>query len=137
MTRPDGWELRLTAEIEAAAARRWAWGEHDCTVFALRCVQAMLGSEATPFDAWLYPRWKNRAEAEGRVAEVGGFFGVLDDICTRKNWRMARRGDLATLVMPDGPVMGVVEGGGVWVALAPRGVLKCRLPSALGVWALP
>lgn len=134
--RPEGWEARLCAEIEAARNRRWEWGTHDCATFAYRCMQAMIGDE-TPFDRWMQPRWTNRAEAQGRLSHGGGYFTILDSIAERRSWKTAQRGDLAALVMADGPVMGVVEGGGVWVAQTPRGVLKCRLQSALGVWSLP
>lgn len=39
--RPDGWDVRLIAEIEAWKARPFAWGGADCIGFALACMAAV------------------------------------------------------------------------------------------------
>jgi hypothetical protein len=39
------WPERLARCIAAARTRRFAWGEHDCALFAADCVQAMTGRD--------------------------------------------------------------------------------------------
>jgi len=39
------WTARLHAVIEAASVRPFAWGAHDCCVFAADCVRAITGSD--------------------------------------------------------------------------------------------
>lgn len=47
----NGWECRLRQEIEAAAERPFAWGSHDCAIWALDVVSALRG-QPSPADAW-------------------------------------------------------------------------------------
>lgn len=46
-----GWETRLAAEVEAAARRPFAWGQHDCATWAADVVAALTG-EPSPAEAW-------------------------------------------------------------------------------------
>lgn len=39
----DGWDARLHAAIEAARAKPFQWGVHDCCLFACDCVLAVTG----------------------------------------------------------------------------------------------
>lgn len=41
--RKEDWPICLDAVIEAAQARPFQWGEHDCALFALQAVEAMTG----------------------------------------------------------------------------------------------
>ena len=45
MTRKEGWELRLADSIEAARAKPYVLGEHDCLRVALGAVEAITGVE--------------------------------------------------------------------------------------------
>ena len=45
MKRREDWPEQLAACIDAARDRPFVWGEHDCTLFAANCVQAMTGHD--------------------------------------------------------------------------------------------
>lgn len=135
MTRPEGWELRLAAAIEAGRGRAWAWGAHDCCTFARDCVAAMTAA-ATPWDDMFV--YATEAEAAALLAD-GGLAALLDAHAVRVPPRMARRGDLAAIPSDAGPAgmtLGVVEGAWVWCA-APRGVARVPLAAAAIAWRTP
>lgn len=104
--RPAGWQGRLTAYLAERAREPFAPGRHDCMLFAAGAVQAMTGRD-------LARGWRGyRTLAEGQrklrrkgyadhVALVRALLPVTDD---------PRPGDVAVVVTPSGPGLGVVQG---------------------------
>lgn len=45
MPRKPDWERALAAAIEAARRKRFAWGRHDCCLFAADLILAMTGDD--------------------------------------------------------------------------------------------
>lgn len=46
--RREDWPERLSACIEAARQQPFAWGSHDCALFAASCVAAITGADPVP-----------------------------------------------------------------------------------------
>lgn len=137
MRRLEGWERRLGDVIEAARAKSFGWGAHDCAKFAAECVAAMTGED-------LYARFRglyqNQAEALSCLGPYGGsvrgvaqyFFGH-----GHSNPGHARRGDLALVPTETGPALGIVSLCGRHVCAAgPAGLSFYPLKTALRFWAV-
>jgi len=68
--RPD-WEKRLTAVVAAASARAFVWGDQDCALFALDCLDAMTG-------AALAAGYRGRYSTMLEAADIIGPGGLAD-----------------------------------------------------------
>lgn len=95
--RLEGWEARLLAVVEAARARPYVLGEHDCFRFACAAVEALTG-----VDRW--PQWQGRyatkREALALLARHGASFEAAFDWffgTARVDPRLARRGDVLAI----------------------------------------
>lgn len=135
--RPADWPERLDAAIREAAAEPFAWGRHDCFLWAARCVRRLGGPDMlAPVGTWhdeasaaeAIRRW-------GRDLEAG--LGVL---CARLGMQevppaYARRGDLVCLRTPAGPTAGICIGRQA-MAPAPRGVTPLPMTRALRAWGV-
>jgi hypothetical protein len=141
--RPDGWDLRLAAEIDAARARAWRWGVHDCGTFCGRVARAMLGAP-TAWDG-LTGRHGTAWGAARIIKRGGGLLAIMDAHGPRVPVRMARRGDVAAVpIAADGShdaggravALGVVAGAVIFCAAAPAGLRAFPLDAAVAAWAI-
>lgn len=130
--RGDGWELRLVAAIDAARDRPWAWGSHDCATFALACARAVAGGP-TRWDHW-FGVHDDEASAHALIAANGGLAAMMGP--GARGWKQAQRGDIALARHEATAVLGVVEGGAVWVAARPAGVARLPLASVVCAWVV-
>ncbi len=105
--RRDGWEGALADMVDAARARPFAWGRHDCLTWAADCVAAMTGVGTD--EPW---RGSYRtARGAIRVLRRMGHRTVADAVTSRlgaplASPLMAQRGD----ILSDGEAMGVCVG---------------------------
>lgn len=127
LTRRPDWPAVLAHFVRHSRERPFAWGSHDCALFAAHWVDAATGSRIS---AEFEGRYSTRAGAQDIIAEFGGlgalathFLGEPIDIS------FARRGDVALFSQPSGETLGVVIGLEVvspgatgWVA---RPVFEC------------
>ena len=110
---PD-WQPRLVAYLARVSAAPFAFGQHDCALFAAGAVEAMTGTD--PAARW---RGKYATAAQGlaRLRRVG--IADATDLCAQLfadvPVLMAAPGDLAVIDTPDGPAMGVVQGHLIYV----------------------
>jgi hypothetical protein len=142
MTRPQpprlrlaDWPDRLAAILQARQNAPFAWGQHDCALFAADVAEALTGSDPA---ATLRGSYSTDAEAEavcpaGLEAAAAALLQAwgAPDVPPR----LAQRGDLALVVWGNQPTMGVVVGDRV---LAP-GLDHLRsvpLAAALRCWAV-
>lgn len=135
MTRPEGWEIRLVAEIEGARGREWEWGAHDCASFSARCLTAQFG-----FPPMLWLRLEGRWRTEAGAARVLKREGWADaaaaaDSVTARRARplLAMRGDVVAAPGRGGLALGVAEGEGAWFA-ADVGLLRLPLADCAAAW---
>lgn len=108
--RLEGWEVRLSAVIEAARGEPYELGRHDCFRLACRSVQALTGAD-------LWSEWagsyRTHAQALRRIVEVGGSYdGCFSRIFGSEpvNVRLARQGDILKFVENGEPHLGVCIG---------------------------
>lgn len=104
MRRSD-WERALAAYIAECETRPYAWGEHDCALFAAGAVLAMTGDDPVPEFRGRYTTAAGSARALKRFG-AGTLEATLDAKFEQRPIAFARRGDLA---FHDGSV-GVVMG---------------------------
>lgn len=124
MTRHPDWRARLTAYVSATDAPDFAYGRHDCALFAAGAVLAMTGIDhAAPFRRHYTTlrgglRVLRRAGFADHVALAAAHLPALHP-------SQAMPGDLAVFDGPEGAVLGVVQGQGAYV-LDPGGRVAMR-----------
>jgi hypothetical protein len=96
--RPEGWELRLAAVIEAARLRPFAWGEFDCATFASEVVEAVAGRS---IDMTWRGRYSTKYGARRYLARQG-YQSFADAVSARlgpplSSPELAQRGDIVLL----------------------------------------
>jgi hypothetical protein len=132
--RPD-WILRLIAYLSACRDLPFAYGRHDCALFAAGAVEAMTGHDfAAPF------RGRYVALAGGlRVLRRAGFADHVDLAAHHLpavHPAYARPGDLLVFAGDAGRVLAVMQGQGAYV-LTETGQLGWRpLADVLGAFAV-
>ena len=116
---PD-WQARLVAYLHAARLRPFAYGRHDCSLFAADCVAAMTGHDmAAP--------WRGRYTTLRGGIRVLRRAGFIDHIALTASLfpeippLSAQPGDLAVVPTDEGPALGVVQGEAVYL-LGPTGL---------------
>lgn len=115
------WRPRLTAWLKEATTAPFAYGRHDCALFAAGGVQAMTGQD---FAAAYRGRYTTLAggyrilRKDGHADHVALAAALLPAI----HWSQAMPGDLAAFAPAAGPVLGIVQGAMVYV-LDPAGRL--------------
>ena len=114
------WHARLAAYLAACRARPFAYGEHDCALFAAGAVQAMKGVD--PALEW---RGRYTTQRGGlRVLRRAGFRDHIEAVAAQFPEipvSSALPGDLAAIGTEDGPALGVVQGAAIYV-LGPGGL---------------
>lgn len=112
--RHEDWPARLTRYIDAHRATPFAWGEHDCVLFAAGWILEATGRDPI---ADLRGRWTDDRSALRLIAELE----------TLRNWcesrlgesvscALARRGDVALVEFDGRSSLGVVVGEHVALA---------------------
>jgi hypothetical protein len=136
--RLEGWEGRLAAYLDACLHKPFAYGEHDCCLFAAGAVEAVTGEDPA---AYVRGSYKTPAGAARRLAadfvrilntpEALGFpmIPVLQ----------AQRGDLLLAYAADGrggsQALGVVSMDGRYGAFAgPLGLQMIPVRLCLAAW---
>lgn len=128
MIRLSDWRQRLVGYLHQARATPFAYGRHDCTLFAADAVQAMTGEDlAAPFRGRYTTltgglRVLRKAGFADNTAMVASLFAECAPI-------MAQPGDLAAIKTDAGDALGVVQGEAVYV-LGPSGLSLVPITSA-------
>lgn len=114
MPRHADWQIRLMQYLSEAARRPFAYGQHDCALFAADCVAAMTGLDiADDF------RGRYRSATGGRRALR--LAGYADHVALAAAHfaeipvAMVVPGDIAVLPTDEGPALGIVQGEAVYV----------------------
>lgn len=130
--RLDGWEERLAEIVEAASARPFTWGLHDCCTFAAACVDAITGS-----DHLARLDYEDERAAKRVIACHGGLVEAVSAHLGHpvEGWAHARRGDVCVVPTEQGDGLGVCTGTHVAVA-AERGLARYPLHLARLVWRI-
>lgn len=136
---PD-WPARLTRFLEEREQLPFAWGQHDCCLFACDWIR-----EATGWDpaARFRGEYRNREGALRALRELGRgtlpttASGIAEAVGAAPYSQplRAQRGDIALIETDLGPALGVVMGPHI-VSTGPAGLITVPLRSALRVWPL-
>ena len=68
------WQSRLATVMREAQARPFAWGTHDCVIFAADCVQAVTGRDPI---ADVRTSWADERQALRLLAAGGGISNLI------------------------------------------------------------
>ena len=105
MTRRSTWEADLSVYITSVRARPFAYGEHDCGLFAAGAVMAMTGEDpGAPFRG----RYSNEIGCAKALKKFGSgdLESTLDALFERRPIGRLQRGDLVW----NGDAVGVCMG---------------------------
>jgi hypothetical protein len=132
MMRRGDWKESLVGYLAEAARKPFAFGRHDCALFAAGAVAAMTGVD-------LAADWRGRYRTERgglRMLRAAGYRDHAEFAAAHFSEvpvAMAWPGDLAQLDLGAVPVLGVVQGAGIYV-LRPEGIATVPLLRAVRAW---
>lgn len=127
-----GWEQALAAHTRAALRRAYAWGSHDCALFAASCVAVVTGDD---FAAEFRGSYEDEEGARRLMTTLG--CGDVGDLASRYLPEIdpseARRGDVVMIDGKFGPFLAIVDGRTA-VGPAARGLTHTPVDQALRAW---
>lgn len=135
MERKPDWEQRLGDYLEAHRAARFAYGRHDCVLFAAGAVQAMTGVDPAKGVRGKYKTWRG---SYGALRRRGwkSIEEMMDAHFARIPPAYAMRGDI---VMAQGS-LGMCAGRAAWFAgdeANPEGPASMPLGEWTAAWRVP
>lgn len=133
--RLQDWPERLAALVEARRTMPFAWGSHDCALFAADAIAAVTGEDpATAFRGYA-----SEEEAEGVLGEIGLEGMVAAALaafgCGACHTGLVQRGDVALAMIGNQPTMAVVLGE-VVAAPGPDGLAFRPLDCIQRAWSV-
>jgi len=133
--RREDWLTRLWEQVAAAESRAFEWGEHDCCLFAARCVDAMTDSAIA---AELQAEYRDKPSALRFIARHGSLeAAVTARMGEPVRWWKAKRGDLCLMPTPDGlGSLGVCLGPTVACVHETQGVQYPPVDRATACWGV-
>ena len=141
--RCNDWPERLDEALQRAARLPFAWGRHDCCLFAADVCRAITGLDPA---ADLRGRYGTVLEAFKLLDKrfCGGVAQAAEALAARAGWPevrpgFARRGDVALVMDDEGlDALGVVDMNGTHVAvLRPdKGLARHPLARARRAWGI-
>lgn len=106
--RAPGWEKLLAAEIERARNLPFAWGSHDCSLFACDVVKALTGVDHG--EDWR-GKYKTEKGAAKLIAKAGGLRQIATNALGEEiSPLMAQRGDVVMAMKGRSPALGICIG---------------------------
>jgi hypothetical protein len=130
--RLKGWEQALAATTRAAMRTPYAWGVHDCALFAATCVAAVTGED---FAAGFRGGYDDEDGARRLLASLG--CADVGDLASRYLPEIeppeARRGDVVMLDAAFGPFLAIVDGRTA-VGPSARGLTHTPVSQAQRAW---
>jgi hypothetical protein len=85
--------MTLADYITANLGKPFAWGTHDCVLFAIGWLEHATGRDHLS----AYKPWASAKEAARKVDQAGGLEGLFDGQLQRINPHLAVDGDIALL----------------------------------------
>lgn len=125
------WMMRFEALVLDRQHTRFAFGAHDCSMWACDVVLAITGRDPA---VDLRGSYQDEAGAEAVMAAGGGLAAMAaarfgDEI----HPAMAATGDIGLIETPRGPAL-VVCNGPAWLAAAPFGLAVVPTREVLRAW---
>jgi hypothetical protein len=101
------WPTRLHVAMMAASGKPFAWGEHDCTLFAADCVLAMTGHDHMAKFRRKYKTAKQAAKLIGKDGLEAAATRALGDPVSVL---LAHRGDVVLAEVDGRASLGICSG---------------------------
>jgi len=133
--RPD-WHLQFRLAVQAASARPFAWGDHDCCLFPARVADAITVDGDYVARLLAQFSYRSKADVTALVATGRGLRAMMNAFMPSPEipWGWAMMGDAVLLLdEADRRVLGVCEGAQALVA-AEVGVVPVPMGRALCAW---
>lgn len=128
MSRLQHWPRLLDQYVDAARARQFEWGTHDCVTFAAGAVRAITGRDVG------LPAWGSALQAERALQALGGLrAAVTSRMGPAMEPAHAQRGDVLLLQQEGRDVLAVCMGH-VWAAPGADGVVFGPAAEAVAAW---
>jgi hypothetical protein len=127
---PCAWRQQLDALIASRMAAPFAWGAHDCCLFAADAVLAQTGEDPA---AEFRVTYADAREALELLTELGGLSAVAARAGDPIAALCAQVGDIG-LVEHDGRELLAVCAGPVWLVPAEQGLAALPIDSATSAW---
>ena len=137
--RREDWPERLHGVIAAARERPFAFGSHDCCLFACDCVLAMTDEDPAAWFRGQYENAETAADAMRRFAG-GGLVETAEAITGHMQMpevaiTHAQRGDVVLAERADGWALGIVDFDGMSALFAaPVGLVRLPLSAPARAW---
>lgn len=133
--RKGSWRSALVKEIERWRRTPFAWGTHDCGLFAAACVEAMTGED---FSAPFRGRYHTAGGAARALRKAGheSVVSLAASLFPEIHPSKARAGDLAAISTAEGEALGVVTGPEIAV-YAHNGIGAVPLGLAVRAFKVP
>lgn len=131
--RVRGWEQQLVRLTTGKLRTPWAWGEHDCVMFAADCILAMTGVDlADEFRG----RYENEHEAWALLAHLGheDLGSLVSTRLPEIKPRDAQRGDVVLMPGEFGDFIAICDGATAVGPRAPRGINHNPMSAAVRAW---
>ena len=114
------WRTALVSYLHTARRRTFAYGEHDCTIFAADAVLAMTGRD-------LAAEWRGKYHSLGegvallRAAGHESNTALAASLFDECPVAMAQPGDIAVIATENGDALGIVQGEAIYT-VGPQGL---------------
>jgi hypothetical protein len=109
--RKQEWPELLAAYVDASRSTPFAYGKHDCCLWAAGWIVEATGDD--PAAHWR--GYASEAEAQAIIDAAGGLRGLVS-LPERATTRLAQRGDVVLAEHEGRQLFGVVIGGGWYAA---------------------
>ena len=131
MVKTEGWELRLNELIESRLNTPFEWGQFDCCIFGLECIDAQCETDVT---SPIKGSYSNKEEADVVLDALGGYEEAVKNLgLEEKDTSFASRGDICFI--GDHAAMGVVVGSNI-LATGKRGLVSLPLSKIKKLWGI-
>jgi hypothetical protein len=129
MFRREDWPEQLANYIAESATKPFAWGEHDCILFAVGAIRAV-GVEVD-----LKVTWKTELGAAKELKKRGGFESAISKYLgdPLEYAGLAKRGDIGLSDSELGLTATVFDGLN-WLGAGERGLVVMQAPNK--VWSV-
>lgn len=126
----SAWRRRFDALVRDRMNRPFAWGTHDCCMWAADCVLAITGTDPA---AAYRGSYSTEAEAMALLDSLGGLEAIGAMAGPACPALTARIGDIGIVSGSGAQTLGVCIGTG-WLAPAAAGLAHLPLTSARRAW---
>lgn len=125
------WETRLAAYVADVMSKPFAWGEHDCCLWAAGVAQAQTGQDlAAPYRG----TYSDEHGAAQVLRKLRGLKGVGDGLGSPIAPAFSTNGDIGIIRAPSGKRVMALFTGHVWLFVTARGLQVAAPDRVIHAW---